>query len=105
VLTYLSTLRSGSRKPPFSTQPDLNLNAPRARTNDLSRPDPPFRRGPNAGDTETSLVAFPADASLSDWDGLSGREQIARWNQSDNIGVGIVRITLDGDRISSLVIA
>lgn len=54
---------------------------------------------------ETSLVAFTADASLSDWDGLSGREQIARWNQSDNIGVGIVRITLDGDRISSLVIA
>ncbi len=45
---------------------------------------------------ETSLVAFTADASLSDWDGLSGREQIARWNQSDNIGVGIVRITLAG---------
>ncbi|TPJ67459.1 hypothetical protein FJ471_13290 [Mesorhizobium sp. B2-7-1] len=25
-----STLRSGSRKPPFSTRPDLNLNTPGA---------------------------------------------------------------------------
>ncbi|SIT57430.1 hypothetical protein BQ8794_40029 [Mesorhizobium prunaredense] len=28
VLTYLSTLRSGSRQPPFSARPDLNLNTP-----------------------------------------------------------------------------
>ncbi|CDX22677.1 hypothetical protein MPL3356_40050 [Mesorhizobium plurifarium] len=31
VLTYLSTLRSGSRQPPLSTRPDLNLNAPQCR--------------------------------------------------------------------------
>ncbi|MEO5756004.1 MAG: hypothetical protein ABIQ51_04015 [Mesorhizobium sp.] len=31
VLTYSSTLRSGSQKPPFSARPDLNLKTPDAR--------------------------------------------------------------------------
>ena len=69
----------------------------------------PIRRfvdATNEGDTEGFLGTFTANASLTDWGrSFHGREQIARWNQSDNIGVGIVRITLDGDCISSLVIA
>lgn len=99
----------------------------------------PIRRfvdATNAGDTEAFLDTFTADASLTDWGrSFHGREQIARWNQSDNIGVRsnlrIVRIaeaqgsyqvriavkgdgfngegdmvfTLDGDRIASLIIS
>lgn len=101
-------------------------------------PDPirHFVEATNAGDTQAFLDTFTADASLTDWGrSFQGREQIARWNQSDNIGVKsqlrIVRITsaegsyhiriavtgngfngegdmsftLDGDRIASLVIA
>ncbi|AZO44916.1 nuclear transport factor 2 family protein [Mesorhizobium sp. M7D.F.Ca.US.005.01.1.1] len=101
-------------------------------------PDPirHFVEATNAGDTQAFLDTFAADASLTDWGrSFHGREQIARWNQSDNIGVKsqlrIVRITsvegshrvriavtgngfngegdmsftLDGDRIASLVIA
>ncbi|WP_136622672.1 MULTISPECIES: nuclear transport factor 2 family protein [Mesorhizobium] len=95
-----------------------------------------FVEATNAGDTDAFLDTFTADASLSDWGrSFQGREQIARWNQSDNIGVKsqlrIVRITaaegsyrvriavtgngfngegdmsftLDGNRIASLVIA
>jgi hypothetical protein len=95
-----------------------------------------FVEATNEGDTEAFLDTFTADASLTDWGrSFHGREQIARWNQSDNIGVKsnlrIVRIaeafgryqvriavkgevfngdgdmvfTLDGDRIASLVIS
>ncbi|MER8368735.1 nuclear transport factor 2 family protein [Mesorhizobium sp. M0306] len=95
-----------------------------------------FVEATNAGDTKAFLETFTADAFLSDWGrSFQGRDQIARWNQSDNIGVqsrlrilGIaaedgtwrVRIavegngfngegdmvfTLDGERISSLVIS
>ncbi|PDQ22093.1 ketosteroid isomerase [Mesorhizobium sanjuanii] len=95
-----------------------------------------FVEATNAGDTEAFLDNFTADAFLSDWGrSFRGRDEIARWNQSDNIGVqshfSIVRVaavdgtyqvriavkgngfngegdmtfTLDGDRISSLVIA
>ncbi|TJV04942.1 MAG: nuclear transport factor 2 family protein [Mesorhizobium sp.] len=95
-----------------------------------------FVEATNAGDTEAFLDTFADDAFLSDWGrDFHGREQIARWNQSDNIGVKsnlrIVRIgaaqgtyrvrtavtgdgfngegdmtfTLDGDHIASLVIA
>jgi hypothetical protein len=103
----------------------------------MTTPDPirRFVEATNAGDTDAFLDTFTADASLSDWGrSFQGREQIARWNQSDNIGVKsnlrIVRIasaegsyhvriavkgsgfngegdmtfTLDGDRIASLVI-
>jgi hypothetical protein len=99
----------------------------------------PIRRfvdATNAGDTEAFLDTFTSDASLTDWGrSFQGREHIAGWNQSDNIGVQsnlrIVRIaeidgsyrvriavkgegfngegdmvfTLDGDRIASLVIS
>ncbi|UVK40886.1 nuclear transport factor 2 family protein [Mesorhizobium sp. AR10] len=95
-----------------------------------------FVEATNEGDTEAFLDIFTADAFLSDWGRtFNGRAQIAKWNQSDNIGVqsnlSIVRIaavdgtyrvriavrgngfngegdmtfTLDGDLISSLVIA
>ncbi|AEH86681.1 nuclear transport factor 2 family protein [Mesorhizobium opportunistum] len=95
-----------------------------------------FVEATNAGDTDAFLDTFADDAFLSDWGrDFHGRGQIARWNQSDNIGVKsnlrIVRIaaaegtyrvriavkgkgfngegdmtfTLDGDRIASLVIA
>ncbi|RWA69899.1 nuclear transport factor 2 family protein [Mesorhizobium sp.] len=101
-------------------------------------PDPirRFVEATNAGDIEAFLGCFTADALLTDWGrAFRGRDGIARWNQSDNIGVqshlDIVRIaqpdgayhvrikvagngfngegdmvfTLDGDRISSLVIS
>ena len=104
----------------------------------MTTPDPirRFVEATNEGDTEAFLGTFTANASLTDWGrSFHGREQIARWNQSDNIGVQsslrIVRIaaadgvyhvriavkgngfngegdmtfTLDGDRIASLVIA
>ncbi|RTL92030.1 MAG: nuclear transport factor 2 family protein [Hyphomicrobiales bacterium] len=101
-------------------------------------PDPirHFVEATNAGDTEAFLHTFTEKAFLSDWGrDFHGREGIARWNQSDNIGVQsnlrIVRVaqrdgvyharvavtgdgfngegdmafTLDGDRIASLVIS
>lgn len=104
----------------------------------MTTPEPirRFVEATNEGDTEAFLGAFAEDAFLSDWGrSFQGREQIARWNQSDNIGVKshlrIIRIaaaegsyqvrtavagngfngegdmtfTLDGDRIASLVIA
>lgn len=95
-----------------------------------------FVEATNEGDTAAFLDTFTAGALLSDWGRtFKGRDEIARWNQSDNIGVqshlSIVRVapvggtyqvriavrgngfngegdmtfTLDGDRISSLVIA
>ncbi|KUM24982.1 ketosteroid isomerase [Mesorhizobium loti] len=104
----------------------------------MTAPDPirRFVEATNAGDTEAFLETFTADALLTDWGrSFRGRDGIARWNQSDNIGVrshlDIVRIaqsdggyhvrinvagdgfngegdmtfTLDGDRIASLIIA
>ena len=104
----------------------------------MATPEPirRFVEATNEGDTEAFLGTFADDAFLSDWGrSFQGREQIARWNQSDNIGVKsnlrIVRIaeakgsyhvriavkgdgfngegdmvfTLNGDRIASLVIS
>lgn len=104
----------------------------------MATPEPirRFVEATNEGDTEAFLGTFTANASLTDWGrSFHGREQIARWNQSDNIGVKsnlrIVRIaeadgsyhvriavtgegfngegdmvfTLDGDRMASLVIS
>ena len=70
----------------------------------MTTPEPirRFVEATNAGDTEAFLDTFTADASLTDWGrSFQGREQIARWNQSDNIGVKsnlrIVRIAaVDG---------
>ena len=103
----------------------------------MTTPEPirRFVEATNAGDTEAFLDTFKADASLTDWGrSFQGREQISRWNQSDNIGVkshlsivsitpaqaayrvriavkgkgfngeGDMTFTLDGDRIASLVI-
>ena len=42
----------------------------------------------NAGDSAAFLEAFTQDAFLSDWGrDFTGRDEIASWNQSDNIGV------------------
>ncbi len=103
----------------------------------MATPEPirRFVEATNEGDTEAFLGTFAAGASLNDWGrSFQGRQQIARWNQSDNIGVkshlsivsitpsegayhvriavtgegfngeGDMRFTLDGDRITSLVI-
>ncbi|MGA1838722.1 nuclear transport factor 2 family protein [Herbiconiux sp. 11R-BC] len=41
----------------------------------------------NARDTERFLAAFAPDAVLDDWGrSFTGREGIARWNDTDNIG-------------------
>ncbi|TIV87005.1 MAG: nuclear transport factor 2 family protein [Mesorhizobium sp.] len=101
-------------------------------------PDPirRFVEATNAGDSEAFLGTFTDDAFLSDWGrDFHGRDGVARWNRSDNIGVQsnlrIVRIaqrdgvhharvavtgngfngegdmafTLDGDRMASLGIS
>lgn len=104
----------------------------------MTAPEPirRFVEATNKGDTQAFLDTFAADASLTDWGrSFHGREQIARWNQSDNIGVksnlrivsiveadgsyhvriavkgdgfngeGDMVFTLNGDRIASLVIS
>ena len=101
-------------------------------------PDPIRRlvEATNAGHTAAFLDTFTEKAFLSDWGrDFHGRDGVARWNQSDNIGVQsnlrIVRVaerdgayharvavtgngfngegdmafTLDGDRIASLIIS
>jgi ketosteroid isomerase-like protein len=41
----------------------------------------------NGGDTDAFLATFTDDASLDDWGRVfHGRDGIARWNESDNIG-------------------
>jgi hypothetical protein len=43
----------------------------------------------NAGDTAGFLACFTADAFLDDWGSqYEGQDGVARWNQTDNIGVG-----------------
>ncbi|WP_217571952.1 nuclear transport factor 2 family protein [Mesorhizobium sp. GbtcB19] len=104
----------------------------------MTTPDPirRFVEATNAGDTAAFLDAFTDDAFLSDWGrDFHGRDGVARWNQSDNIGVqsklSIVRVTqrdgvhhvrvavtgngfngegdmaftLNGERIASLIIS
>lgn len=42
----------------------------------------------NAGDTAAFLEAFTPDAFLSDWGrDFTGRAGVAKWNETDNIGV------------------
>src|SRR3569832_2587650 len=55
----------------------------------------------NAGDIAGFLDCFSTDAFLSDWGrDFSGREGIASWNKTDNIGVKsklrLVSVTPDG---------
>ncbi|HEY0260115.1 MAG TPA: nuclear transport factor 2 family protein [Lacisediminihabitans sp.] len=90
----------------------------------------------NAADTETFLATFADDAYLVDWGReFHGRDGVARWNRSDNIGkhahfeatacrqeadeqvvtlvvsgggyngTGDIRFTLEGDLISRMIIA
>ena len=41
----------------------------------------------NLGDAEGFLDLFTADATLDDWGRIfTGRDEIARWNRTDNIG-------------------
>ena len=104
----------------------------------MTTPDPirRFLEATNAGDTAAFLDTFTDDAFLSDWGrDFHGRDGVARWNQSDNIGVqsnlrivrlaerdgvyqarvavtgngfngeGDMAFTLIGDHIASLVIS
>ncbi len=90
----------------------------------------------NSADTAAFLDCFSPDAFLSDWGrSFRGREQIAAWNKTDNIGVqshlqivsaekageiysvtmavkgngfngeGIMKIVLNGDWIAELTIS
>jgi ketosteroid isomerase-like protein len=58
------------------------------QTDDL---DPPVRAmldATNAGDSEAFLAAFADDATLVDWGRtFTGKAEIARWNDNENIGV------------------
>jgi ketosteroid isomerase-like protein len=58
------------------------------RTEDL---DPPIRAmldATNAGDSDAFLRAFADDATIDDWGRtFTGRDEIARWNDNENIGV------------------
>ena len=53
--------------------------------------DPPIRAmldATNAGDAQAFLDAFTDDATIEDWGRtFTGREEIARWNDNENIGV------------------
>jgi hypothetical protein len=95
-----------------------------------------FVEATNNGDSSAFLDAFSSDAFLSDWGRtFTGRNEISRWNQTDNIGVeakfhivsieevdetyrvriavksngfngeGTMTFTLDGDHISRLIIS
>ena len=52
--------------------------------------DPPIRAmidATNAGDSPAFLEAFADDATLTDWGRtFTGRDEIARWNDNENIG-------------------
>jgi len=48
-----------------------------------------FFAATNAGDRQAFVAAFAPDATLVDWGRTyAGSSEIARWNESDNIGVG-----------------
>ena len=57
----------------------------------LSTLDAPIRaafEATNRGDSEGFIAAFAEDAVLNDWGRtFTGREEIARWNANENIGV------------------
>jgi hypothetical protein len=47
-----------------------------------------FVEATNEGDSEAFVDAFTDDASLDDWGRkFHGRDRIAEWNRTDNIGV------------------
>jgi ketosteroid isomerase-like protein len=53
----------------------------------LPKPIRAFVDATNAGDTDAFLAAFASDATLDDWGrAFSGRQGIASWNETDNIG-------------------
>jgi ketosteroid isomerase-like protein len=57
----------------------------------LNSLDAPIRdafEATNRGDSEGFVAAFAEDAVLNDWGRtFTGREEIARWNANENIGV------------------
>lgn len=61
-----------------------------------------FIEATNSGNTPAFLESFAVDAFLSDWGrDFIGREQIAQWNQTDNIGqkshLTIIQLEQTGD--------
>ncbi|GAB3618050.1 hypothetical protein GCM10027416_26070 [Okibacterium endophyticum] len=54
----------------------------------------------NAGDTDAFLDVFTDDAFLDDWGReFHGKEGIARWNETDNIGVSSQFVVQNLERI------
>jgi hypothetical protein len=62
---------------------------------DLERPIRTMIDATNRGDSETFLSAFADDAVLVDWGRtFSGKSEIARWNDDENIGTqNQIRVT------------
>jgi ketosteroid isomerase-like protein len=57
-------------------------------TTDIPQAIQDFVEATNAADSEAFLAAFTADAYLNDWGReFRGREGLASWNRTDNIGV------------------
>jgi phenylacetic acid degradation operon negative regulatory protein len=68
---------------------------------DLPAPIRTFVDATNAGDTARFVAAFAADAELDDWGRrFHGRDGIAGWNETDNIGKR-ARFTVEGGRPGS----
>ena len=73
----------------------------------MPRPDLPpavaeFFAATNAADRDRFLATFAEDAVLDDWGRqFDGREAIAQWNETDNIGVSsqiaVVGVQREGD--------
>jgi ketosteroid isomerase-like protein len=65
-----------------------------------------FVEATNRGDTDAFLAAFTADAVLNDWGRVfTGRDEIASWNTTDNIGKQshFDVVSVDGDAGSDTV--
>jgi ketosteroid isomerase-like protein len=74
--------------------------------NELPHAVATFVDATNRGDTEAFLAAFTADAVLNDWGReFTGREGIASWNITDNIGKQshFDVVSVDGDADSDEV--
>jgi hypothetical protein len=73
----------------------------------MSELDSPIRQmidATNSGDSEAFLGAFAADAVLDDWGRtFTGHDEIAGWNERENIGVNshieVTEVSRSGDSV------